>query len=1071
MPTTIKDIKRSETTTVTPPVESEKVSRFLKLRYKLRKAKESATGKLDELTSKLDPRANQEDYLRRRQRLLELVNETREDPALGNDAELVKALNSAHQSIEQADLAVATSQSKNQRPDYGVQRDALKSASERLQLAITTATKRVEKLDKDNPGVANPLQNVGNMLDDAATKASPDQLEAWRGQFATITKTYYGPSPNIDKVTSAVNGLAQQMSNVLMANAKRAEAIRLKTAKLNGLLATSNLPIEELAPVDGLIKRAGREATALDFDAADSSLLEAENKLPQGTQTPAPSIGDVEKRRDALYKKALAAIPTIKDGEQPPVGAVVSAPARERVKALLKKLEELRPLCRQTDAVAIEALRRVQACEEEFKRIQDQDSAVAGYAREKQSFGEFIDGKIAYLEKEFARQKPDGGLIAMKLRLDTLKKSFGADWSKLMTQSEIEASGLLAEATKLDEDYDEWKNRDTDEENGAKGWQQDFHAATQRLAQATQVAREQDVGLFQLLGLATKMPALVSKGGSLIASQDQVAAEKEVRTITLQLLDVARQVDDHLEQAKADPGAFDAMVQEGEKLAAGYVLTIDQQIASLEELQPGKKMEKAKKLVKFFKESAFSDDGEREIRIKYGTTLKDNLDGLLSLLRCKDSTAVPAALEDIKAFQWKVKDFEDMAKSGGKPSEKMGSAPPPFSELQERIKAIQKEIEKGTKDSDLSTRVDTLKGWSEQASNLSEEMGETDPRELETRIGALEREIVSTTAKDKIEIGKAKVQSDALLKLLMRVMDARKKGSPLLKDFAPLLADMQRRGEAMRKAVDQWKVTDAGFDAFKKEVDSLLDTKRKQEDTQDLEKKSSAAAKQDQEVEAARTALLKLRDADLKLWREKIEKYDDKEQKKTLLKLVDDLTKGAERGLDALNENRDAQGAEALVRSSLREISEAASGRGDKLTKRGDLKRLNDGWINSVKALGDKLVELEKAVLAASNGAADDIVAAAAALRKQTIDPVTGLFDAKVFAASFKGLESADAGVRATHREAALSEVRRLRRVMESDNRVRVLALDNPFGVVVPFPEISSRLFDIEVNVTRARGA
>jgi hypothetical protein len=42
---------------------------------------------------------------------------------------------------------------------------------------------------------------------------------------------------------------------------------------------------------------------------------------------------------------------------------------------------------------------------------------------------------------------------------------------------------------------------------------------------------------------------------------------------------------------------------------------------------------------------------------------------------------------------------------------------------------------------------------------------------------------------------------------------------------------------------------------------------------------------------------------------------------------------------------------------------------------------------------------------------------------------------------------------------------------MESDNRVRMLALDNPFGVTIPFAEISSRLFDIEVNVTRARGA
>jgi hypothetical protein len=1066
----IKDLDRPEDQSPPTTVQSEKVTRFLKLRYKLRKRKEKTAGKLEELKTKLDPRATQEDYLRRRQRLMELIEQTREDTALGHDGELAKSLLLAEGSIESADLAVSTAQSKNQRPDYGAQRDVLKDASDRLQLAITTATKRVDKLDRDNPAISSQLSNIEEMLDDASTKASADQLTAWRNQLGIISAVFYGAKPDLKKVTTAVGGLANQMSQVLVANAKRAEAIRLKTAQLTAKMTASSLPTDGLAPIDALLKRAGRESTALDFDSADSTLQDAENRLPQGKPVALPSMNDIALRRKDLHRRALASIPPIKDGQKPPQGAIASKPGRERVVALLHRLDELRPLCeQQTEGVAGEALRRLQACEEEFKRIGDQESSVSGYMRDRQSLGDFIDSKITFLAGEFAKQKPDGGLIALKLRLQALQKNFANDWSKLMTQKEIEDSGLLREATQLDEDFDDWKGRRDDQPQLTKGWQQDFYAAVEALRDATQQAREKDVGLLQLLGLATKMPALVAQGGKLI-SANAPNAEKAVRPITLQLLDVVRQVADHFQQAEDDPGAFETLVKQGEKLADAYNLRIDKQVEALQELQPGKKMAKAKNVVKFFKESAFSDDDEREVRITYGATLKDTLEGMVALLYCKDATAVPAALEDIKAFESKVKDYEAMGASGGKPGEKTGAAPPTFAELEKRIKEIQKRIAENTKDDDLGTRVDTLKGWSDQASDLTEEIGDTDPREMERRIGVLEREIVETTRKDKVEIANAKVQRDALVKLLMRIMDARKKGSPLLKDFAPLLAQMQRQGEAMRKATDQWKITDAGFDTFKTEVEKLLNSKRTQEDTTALEKKSAVASKEDRDVEAARKALLKLRDADLKLWRERIEKYDDKEQKKTLLKLLDDLDKEAERGLDSLAENRDGDGAQSLVQSVLREISDAASGQGDKIASRGDLEKVDTGWRNAVASLGKALIELDKAVTAAANGAANDVVAAAKLLRKNAIDPVMSIFDPAVFTGSMKGLASDNSGVRASNREAALLEVRRLRRIMETDNRVRMLTLDNPFGVTVPFTEISSRLFDVEVNVTRARG-
>jgi hypothetical protein len=81
---------------------------------------------------------------------------------------------------------------------------------------------------------------------------------------------------------------------------------------------------------------------------------------------------------------------------------------------------------------------------------------------------------------------------------------------------------------------------------------------------------------------------------------------------------------------------------------------------------------------------------------------------------------------------------------------------------------------------------------------------------------------------------------------------------------------------------------------------------------------------------------------------------------------------------------------------------------------------------------------------------------------------VSRLFDVGAFTAAVQGMEQDDDAEVADARETALREVRRLRRVMDSDNRVRVLTMSNPFGVEVPFVELSNALSDIELNVTRA---
>lgn len=92
---------------------------------------------------------------------------------------------------------------------------------------------------------------------------------------------------------------------------------------------------------------------------------------------------------------------------------------------------------------------------------------------------------------------------------------------------------------------------------------------------------------------------------------------------------------------------------------------------------------------------------------------------------------VQTALDDIKGFEWQVRDYEAMA-ANERPQQ--GREPPPArSRSCRRGKDIQKTIEKNTIDRDLDDRVNTLKDWSD-----------------EKRISALERRIIETTRTDRI---------------------------------------------------------------------------------------------------------------------------------------------------------------------------------------------------------------------------------------------------------------------------------------------------------------------------------
>ncbi len=192
-----------------------------------------------------------------------------------------------------------------------------------------------------------------------------------------------------------------------------------------------------------------------------------------------------------------------------------------------------------------------------------------------------------------------------------------------------------------------------------------------------------------------------------------------------------------------------------------------------------------------------------------------------------------------------------------------------------------------------------------------------------------------------------------------------------------------------------------------------------------------------------------------------------KQERKQLIQAVKGMELAVEEGLETLSTSGDADGALELIRSIRNQIKNLEAGPlGHAFHGRNKLAEVEERWRKAVGTVRDDIAafggDVEKACVGDQPA-----LAAAGALKGRVLPPVGELFDPKAFAALIGAMTGKDAAPTPAMREAALARVREIERVIEGDDRVRMLAVQNPFDTHLRFRELQATLDDLEISLTR----
>jgi hypothetical protein len=276
---------------------------------------------------------------------------------------------------------------------------------------------------------------------------------------------------------------------------------------------------------------------------------------------------------------------------------------------------------------------------------------------------------------------------------------------------------------------------------------------------------------------------------------------------------------------------------------------------------------------------------------------------------------------------------------------------------------------------------------------------------LQPDVAALKTEIGTAKTTWETEIKTAETQAKQATQLLLDIMDARGKRSFVAKPYGAYLKQLQREAEALKDRLEtQLTPEDVTLKQLQDKLKDLLDADRADDKTGGIGTAQSSAVAEEKRIEAARRALLLLRDSDLKLRRERYKENPSKKARGFLRKLATDLSKELDRGIAALAENRDAGAAEALAASVTRELDQAESGpQGDHFTARKRLRDLDVRWRGAVTGVREQLNELASTVVQQAQEADDLVRQAAGEMKAKVFDPVSRLFDVGAFTAAVQG--------------------------------------------------------------------
>jgi hypothetical protein len=1050
----------------------EKVDALLLWRHRFRSAGAAVKDKVQGALEAVDPRANRDDYVRRRTRFETRVKSIKEDDNLRLDAPFQTELKAIDLDARNDAYRIDGLEQRAGSVDYGAARGRLAAYTDRLDKAQRKAAQRHEQRAKDRADIVGVLDRVAEALAEAPGNAPSEKIKTWQGSFDSLTASFHaqgGKPPAFDKIRNDARDLFGQIDRGLQDVAGQRAQQQARRDALEARMSGAPLSREQRFSVTALLARAGQEMDIFEFVPAGKTLDDARDAL-DAAHAPAAGKAPSEGETKALLGKTFDFLKSLQGRAAPDV--------RERFQPISRRLEMIgNVLDRDAPDALGEAHRMIMECRADLDVLAEIETGREDFADQRDALAVSFPKDCADLGAEiteFCKQAglPDAAPTEPGRLLAALMARFDKEFPKLLTEKDYTASGfeaelLLTRKSLVDLQADPGKAKESARTEA-------FRQLAKEVETAVAGVKGSNSILLLDLDLLEIVPKRIEEGEKALAANEDAKLQVCEAALRKLLTDIQAGM------AAADPASLTK--RRDNALVLATRLAQDVEIGRLALLDAadneGRARKGARGLLKRVpgaKNFVGNKAAEREATEEYGATLGAEIEAFVATVSATDAAAVTAAEGGLQDLRTRVETFKKMVKVATGAAERDAKDPASFATLTALHDDIAKLIEK--KVGDLPQRAADFKEWTETLAHYENELTATDPAVMEQNLKTLQTEVsegiakAEKEAKDVKDLLKETIlwQETLLQKNIDRPTDKpstkpdgwSRGASRAAHENAAFVEELRRRIDAYRTLLEtQQRPSPKERDAIRADLTALRAAKV------DAEKQKTAKTA-DEDFRKVREELSALINTTLRLADEDDEGLDRK-QRRVKSDIIDRLADLARDALVELDATRSVDSARQLIPAIKRELTQVqAGGVGDVTSSRKNLKSLDARWRNAVDALRDATRDAAREVAKECAKEADPSYGLAAdALRDKVLVPVANLLDPDGFRALVAALTDDEADV-AKAREALLAEVRRLRNLLRADARVRRLRADNPFGFILPIAEVFDRLNNIELVATQ----
>lgn len=314
----------SDTTRQEIRTECKKVTTLLRIRHALTKKIDSGSETIGTAITKLDPRADREDYLRRKKRLQATIATLTDDITLSGFGQ------AATLAIRQQEANIDAAEAAGKRPPYGDARDMLAEIGSGLDAAIAAETKKREAVVARSPQVARNLDEIAVTIDDNSGVMLREAVADWKARLIQLQADFFDDKDVEARAAKLGEEIVAQYNTVINERARITARRRELLAQLRG----AELPRDQAVDAEARLLQVEQLTNVNDFEGADGQLGVVADMLEAVHAPPAPEAPTLAGVGN-LWKLSLApvALCTCEGGAgrcTAPSAVATTAPSRPR---------------------------------------------------------------------------------------------------------------------------------------------------------------------------------------------------------------------------------------------------------------------------------------------------------------------------------------------------------------------------------------------------------------------------------------------------------------------------------------------------------------------------------------------------------------------------------------------------------------------------------------------------------------------------------------------------------------------------------------------------------------------